>query len=105
MMSVEIPTETTMEEVLPALEHARAEHLRLVKENAELKQSFLNVKVREKQLQDHADFLDKKQQRLEDWDRQVSERETQMNNQPKHYHMVADMGALGALMGHSNGDL
>lgn len=63
---------------------------------AKLEQLKLTYDVQIKQLQNHFDFLSKEQNRIQDWEKQV----TALEN--KHYVMPADAGHLGA---HFNGSL
>lgn len=63
-------------------------------------QHEIDVEVKSKQLEDHRDFLDKRQIRLEEWEKQLIEIDGK-----KHYTITADTGRLGANMGETNGGL
>lgn len=88
-MSVMLPpVPTTLEEVNRALEEARKEHKHLLTEIAEAKQFMLTKEVQQKQIADHFLFLEKEHKRISEWDKSVSERET------NHYTLQADTGHI-----------
>lgn len=98
----EIPVPSTLEEVNTSLEKVREEHRSLLSEIAEARQFTRTKELQMKQLEDHFKYLEKEHLRIQDWDKQVMEREQQIN---KHYTLVADTGVLGATMGNNNGVL
>lgn len=83
------PTPSTLEEVQVALENVRGEHVNLTKDIASAKQWLQTYEVQRKQLEDFSDFLAKEQSRVQDYEKQVQNRE---------YVLQAETGKLGTLM-------
>lgn len=82
------PVPSSLEQVQPAVEAARAEHKKLLKETEEARALKLTHEVQKKQLADQADFLAKEQKRIQEWDKAVLEREKQ------HHTLHADTGVI-----------
>lgn len=131
-MSFLPPKSTSVDEVQASLDLVKEEHRRLVDDISKAKQWLQTHAVQEKQLNDFSDFLGKEHIRIKEWEMNVSAQENKLNAmaaelsdslskhaenlkaakysedlqmQPTHYTIKAEVGYLGANMGEPSGSL